>query len=167
VDKARAAAEQRASGLANSATQLASTQRDLANLRAENGRLNDNLQAMDRDRSARIAQLQQENASISARLKQAQGTLDQIAAAARVINGGADSSTLLGGTARPTPPIVATAAAPTPAVRYHVVAEGDSLSRISVRYYGTANRWQEIYDANREMLRGENALRPGQRLRIP
>ena len=30
-----------------------------------------------------------------------------------------------------------------------------------------ANRWQEIYEANREILQGENALRPGQRLKIP
>jgi nucleoid-associated protein YgaU len=58
-------------------------------------------------------------------------------------------------------------APPVPEVRTHVVQEGDSLTRISVRYYGTATRWQEIYDANREVLKGENALRPGQRLRIP
>ena len=48
-----------------------------------------------------------------------------------------------------------------------VVAEGDYLTRISMRYYGTSGRWQDIYDANREVLRGENALRPGQRLKIP
>jgi nucleoid-associated protein YgaU len=47
------------------------------------------------------------------------------------------------------------------------VAEGDSLTRISMRYYGTSNRWQDIYDANRDILKGENVLRPGQRLRIP
>jgi nucleoid-associated protein YgaU len=45
--------------------------------------------------------------------------------------------------------------------------DGDSLSRISLRYYGTPNRWQEIYDANRDSLAGANALRPGQPLRIP
>jgi nucleoid-associated protein YgaU len=47
------------------------------------------------------------------------------------------------------------------------VQEGDSLTRISVRYYGTATRWQDIYDANRDLLRAENALRPGQTLKIP
>ena len=45
--------------------------------------------------------------------------------------------------------------------------EGDSLSRISLRYYGTANRWQEIYEANRDVLSRENVLRPGQRLQLP
>jgi nucleoid-associated protein YgaU len=49
----------------------------------------------------------------------------------------------------------------------HTVAEGESLTRISQRYYGTSNRWQEIYEANRDMLKGENVLRPGQRLKIP
>ena len=40
-------------------------------------------------------------------------------------------------------------------------------TRISLRYYGTPTRWQEIYQANRELLSEANALRPGQRLRIP
>lgn len=56
---------------------------------------------------------------------------------------------------------------PSVAPRFHIVMEGESLTRISTRYYGTASRWQEIYEANREVLKGENTLRPGQRLRIP
>jgi nucleoid-associated protein YgaU len=125
------------------------------------------VQGVERDRAARLAQLQTENAAIAARLRQAQGTLDQIASAARLINGtsaGAPTPTAPVASTVPTIPI--TAAAPA-ADRYHLVAEGDSLTRISVRYYGTSNRWQEIYDANRDILRGENALKPGQRLRIP
>ena len=122
---------------------------------------------MERDRSARLAQLQNENAAIAARLRQAQGTLDQIASAARFINGGGAPAPTPGapsGSTVPTIPITSGAPA---ADRFHLVAEGDSLTRISVRYYGTSNRWQEIYDANREILRGENSLKPGQRLRIP
>jgi len=100
-------------------------------------------------------------------------TLDQIASAARLINGAA---TIPGGQIAPARPV--TYAAPNtpvlpapepvpPVLRYHVVAEGESLTRISMRYYGTSTRWEEIYDANRDVLKGENALRPGQRLRIP
>jgi nucleoid-associated protein YgaU len=48
-----------------------------------------------------------------------------------------------------------------------VVAGGDSLSRISQRYYGTPNRWQEIYNANRDKLGNEGVLRIGTELRIP
>jgi nucleoid-associated protein YgaU len=54
-----------------------------------------------------------------------------------------------------------------PTARVHVVQEGESLTRISLRYYGTASRWPAIYEANRETLSAENALRPGQRLKIP
>ena len=61
----------------------------------------------------------------------------------------------------------ATAPAATAEVRYHTVAEGDSLSRISMRYYGTPNRWQEIYNANRDVLQASSVLRVGMQLRIP
>jgi nucleoid-associated protein YgaU len=65
-----------------------------------------------------------------------------------------------------------TPAAPAPAVaapagRTHVVASGDSLSRISQRYYGASNRWQEIYNANRDKIGSDGVLRVGTELRIP
>ena len=37
----------------------------------------------------------------------------------------------------------------------HFVAALRRLTRISVRYYGSSARWQEIYDANRDILKGE------------
>jgi nucleoid-associated protein YgaU len=167
-DQARQQAEQRAESLTAAAAQLAAAQRALAATRAEVSRLNETVQGVERDRNARLSQLQNENVAITARLRQAQGTLEQIASAARLIDGGSmpapSAPAAASGSTIPTIPI--TSGAPIPA-RIHVVAEGDSLTRISVRYYGTSNRWQEIYDANRELLRGENTLRPGQRLRIP
>ena len=51
--------------------------------------------------------------------------------------------------------------------RFHVVANGDTLTRISARYYGTSRRWNDVYEANRGTLAQADALRPGQRLRIP
>jgi nucleoid-associated protein YgaU len=165
-ESARVEAEKRANALSAAAAQLADAQRELAAARSETAQLNSSLQAVERDRTNRISQLQQENAAISARLRQAQGTLDQIAAAARLINGGPVSTATA-----PSAPVVSAAPAAgspvSPAPRYHTVSDGDSLTRISTRYYGTASRWQEIYDANREVLKGENSLRPGQRLRIP
>jgi nucleoid-associated protein YgaU len=110
-----------------------------------------------------MALLRQENAILGARLRQAQGTLDQIANVARMINNG-------GASGAGSPPL-RSSQAPTssaaPGARIHVVHDGDSLTRISLFYYGTTGRWQEIYAANREVLQGENALVPGQRLRIP
>jgi nucleoid-associated protein YgaU len=173
VDQARQDAEQRAAALANASNQLAAVQRDLAAARAETARVSDQLQATERDRSTRLIQGQQENAALAARLRQAQNTLDQIASAARLING---SATMPGAQiaparsvpyAAPNTPVLPAPEQVPPVPRYHVVAEGESLTRISMRYYGTSTRWEEIYDANRDVLKGENALRPGQRLQIP
>ncbi len=116
---------------------------------------------------AQIASLQRDNRSLNGRLNQAQTTLDQIAAAARVLNPNASSTV-----AFPRTSLVPSAPSGESQTdggdeRFHLVVEGDSLTRISLRYYGTGSRWQEIYQANREILSESNALRPGQRLRIP
>ena len=66
-----------------------------------------------------------------------------------------------GGTAPATAPVTA------PAARTHVVVAGDSLSRLSQRYYGAAGRWQEIYNANATLLGPNGVLRVGTELRIP
>ncbi|HEY0946025.1 MAG TPA: LysM peptidoglycan-binding domain-containing protein [Opitutaceae bacterium] len=57
--------------------------------------------------------------------------------------------------------------APPPASRTHTVVSGDSLTKISRQYYGTANRWNEILEANRGVIRDANALVVGTQLRIP
>jgi nucleoid-associated protein YgaU len=117
--------------------------------------------------------LQQENAALNARLRQAQAALDQIAAAARQ---SASPASNAAAPVAPSPARIATVASPPPPTgiaaspvdsRVHVVADGDSLTRISLRYYGTASRWPEIYQANRDLLRTENVLHVGQRLIIP
>jgi nucleoid-associated protein YgaU len=51
--------------------------------------------------------------------------------------------------------------------RIHVVVEGDSLMKISKEYYGTANRYDEIAAANRDVIRDENLLVVGTKLKIP
>ena len=53
------------------------------------------------------------------------------------------------------------------ATRTHVVAAGDTLSRISQRYYNTPTRWQEIYKANAAKLGATGVLRVGAELVIP
>jgi nucleoid-associated protein YgaU len=54
-----------------------------------------------------------------------------------------------------------------PAPRIHVVVEGDSLTKISKEYYGTASRYDEIVAANRDVIRDENLLVVGAKLKIP
>ena len=61
----------------------------------------------------------------------------------------------------------AASAAVTAAARTHVIAAGDTLFRISQRYYGTPNRWQEIYKANAAKLGTNGVLRVGMELAIP
>jgi nucleoid-associated protein YgaU len=56
------------------------------------------------------------------------------------------------------------AAAP---ARTHTIASGDTLTKISLRYYGNANRWPDILAANRDVLRTERDLVVGRVLRIP
>lgn len=63
------------------------------------------------------------------------------------------------------PSAPATIPAPAPAARVHTVVRGDTLGKISVRYYGTSARWKDIATANR--LRNANLIYPGQRLSIP
>jgi len=50
---------------------------------------------------------------------------------------------------------------------FHVVREGETLSDISYRYYGSAGKWRKILDANRGVIKDENKLKPGTKLVIP
>jgi nucleoid-associated protein YgaU len=49
----------------------------------------------------------------------------------------------------------------------YTVVSGDSLSKIAKRYYGDANQWRRIYEANREQIKDPDLIHPGQRFRIP
>jgi nucleoid-associated protein YgaU len=49
----------------------------------------------------------------------------------------------------------------------HTVQAGDTLSSISRKFYGTPNRWRDIYNANRDILPNERSLKLGQSLKIP
>jgi nucleoid-associated protein YgaU len=53
------------------------------------------------------------------------------------------------------------------ASQYHDVVSGDTLSAISKKYYGDANKYQQIFEANKPMLSDPNKIYPGQKLRIP
>jgi nucleoid-associated protein YgaU len=51
--------------------------------------------------------------------------------------------------------------------REHVVAEGETLTRLAERYYGDAARADAIYRANRDRIRDPERLHAGQTLVIP
>jgi nucleoid-associated protein YgaU len=51
--------------------------------------------------------------------------------------------------------------------RTYTVQAGDSLSKISKQFYGNANQYMKIFEANRAQLDNPNEIRPGQQLTIP
>ncbi len=56
---------------------------------------------------------------------------------------------------------------PAPEAQYHVVVSGDNLSKIAKAYYGDANKYPVIFEANKPMLSNPDKIYPGQSLRIP
>jgi uncharacterized protein YidB (DUF937 family) len=61
----------------------------------------------------------------------------------------------------------APAAAPAATAQTYTVAAGDNLSKIAKQFYGNANDWPKIFDANRDQLSNPDLIKPGQVLRIP
>ena len=51
--------------------------------------------------------------------------------------------------------------------QWYTVASGDTLSKISKQFYGDANQYQQIFEANQPMLSSPDKIYPGQELRIP
>ena len=50
---------------------------------------------------------------------------------------------------------------------FHTVVKGDTLSAIARKTLGNANRYAEIFEANKPMLTHPDKIYPGQVLRIP
>jgi len=51
--------------------------------------------------------------------------------------------------------------------RFYTVRSGDTLSKIAREFYGDANAYMRIFEANRPMLKDPDLIYPGQALRIP
>ena len=75
-------------------------------------------------------------------------------------SGSADFSNVVSGSS-------SSAASPAGGDRFYVVEKGDSLSKISKMFYGDANHWKRIFDANRDVIRNADLIQPGWKLRIP
>lgn len=54
-----------------------------------------------------------------------------------------------------------------PTEQTYTVASGDSLSKIAKHFYGDANQWRRIFEANRDILKDPDLIYPGQTLKIP
>ena len=58
------------------------------------------------------------------------------------------------------------AASPAPG-RTYTVQSGDTLSKISKQFYGNANDYMKIFNANKDKLTDPDKIKPGQHLTIP
>jgi nucleoid-associated protein YgaU len=52
-------------------------------------------------------------------------------------------------------------------VEFYVIQYGDTLSAIAKRFYGDANAYPRLFEANREVIRDPDLIFPGQKIRIP
>jgi nucleoid-associated protein YgaU len=53
------------------------------------------------------------------------------------------------------------------AFQEYKVLQNDTLQKIAQKFYGTMHKWPRIYDANRDILKSPNSIKPGQTLKIP
>lgn len=51
--------------------------------------------------------------------------------------------------------------------RSYIVQPGDSLSKIAKKFYGNANEWRKIFEANKDRISNPDMIQPGWALKIP
>ncbi len=51
--------------------------------------------------------------------------------------------------------------------KFHIIRKGETLSDISHKYYGSANKWRIILDANRDEIEDVSKLKPGTKIISP
>jgi len=56
---------------------------------------------------------------------------------------------------------------PVTAIEQYKVQKGDTLQKISKKFYGTSKKWNQIYKANKDTLKSPNKIYPGQVINIP
>ena len=56
---------------------------------------------------------------------------------------------------------------PEPKFEVYEIVRGDTLGAIAKRYYGSAGKYTQIFEANRSIIDDPNKIYPGQKIRIP
>ena len=56
---------------------------------------------------------------------------------------------------------------PSEKVTQYTVEKDDTLQKISKKVYGSFGKWTEIYDANKDVIKNPNFVKPGTILKIP
>ncbi len=50
---------------------------------------------------------------------------------------------------------------------FYTIVKGDTLSGIAKKFYGDANKYHQIFEANRGIIKNADLIYPGQTIRIP
>ena len=64
-------------------------------------------------------------------------------------------------------PVDTSMAQATGTAKMYTVKAGDTLSKISKQFYGSANDYMRIFDANKDQLSDPDKIKVGQELKIP
>lgn len=49
----------------------------------------------------------------------------------------------------------------------YTIQKGDTLQKISKKFFGTTKKWMKIYELNKDVLKSPNRIIPGQSINIP
>lgn len=53
------------------------------------------------------------------------------------------------------------------ASEFYTIQQGDTLSKIAKKHYNDANKWNEIYEANKDLIKNPNLIHIGWKITIP
>ena len=54
-----------------------------------------------------------------------------------------------------------------PSTNFYTIQSGDSLWKIAQKHYGDGNKWNALFEANREVIKDPDKIYPGQQIRVP
>jgi len=49
----------------------------------------------------------------------------------------------------------------------YTIQPGDTLQKISMKFYGTTRKWKMLYNENKDVLKSPDKIRPGKTIKIP
>lgn len=194
---APAASSDSAQQLADAQDKLATSLRSFSVIQDENAELKAQIEKLTADNTAFSQQLDAAHATIATlqvqaattsqieplrnELRQAQDETSRLSSENEQLRNRLAIQSPGPGASRPTPqrpgqvsaqsavpatPVPA-AAPPPPEARTYVVVEGDTLTKISRKFYGNSGRWEDILKANHDVLKDEKSLVVGSTLKIP
>jgi nucleoid-associated protein YgaU len=77
-----------------------------------------------------------------------------------------------GSEAAQTPPVTEEASRPQEPAKEteytsYTIENGDTLQKISLKFYGTTRKWKMLYEENKDILKSPDKVYPGKTIRIP